>query len=163
MHAPRFADLFEVCLLLPRDRPAQCIAPRLTRATLKEFTSSQPQSSSSSSTSQLGGGGSSTSATAASATHIPYEDIAVAPQHEPLNPEDEDDVVPDQHAAFGITRAMAAREARERAWRDFGGLRDLVRGTEVGMGTGSQAAAGARGGKGGGSGAVVGTNGTAAR
>jgi len=25
--------------------------------------------------------------------------------HQPLNPEDEDDVVPDQHAAFGIQRA----------------------------------------------------------
>ena len=67
--------------------------------------------------------------------------------------------MPDQHAAFGITRAMAAREARERAWRDFEGLRDLVRGVDL-----EGAAAGARrGGKGGGSGAVIGTNGVDAR
>lgn len=40
------------------------------------------------------------------------------PQHQPLNPEDEDDVVPDQHAAFGIQRATQAR--REIAWKDLG-------------------------------------------
>lgn len=40
-------------------------------------------------------------------THLPPEEIYVAPALQPPNPEDEDDVVPDQHAAFGITRAMA--------------------------------------------------------
>ena len=39
------------------------------------------------------------------------------PQHQPPNPEDEDDVVPDQHAAFGITRATQAK--RESAWKDL--------------------------------------------
>lgn len=47
------------------------------------------------------------------------------PQYQPLNPEDEDDVVPDQHAAFGITRAMENR--REAVWRDLG-LEELVNG-----------------------------------
>lgn len=47
------------------------------------------------------------------------------PQYQPLNPEDEDDVVPDQHAAFGITRAMENR--REAVWRDLG-LEELVSG-----------------------------------
>ena len=57
----------------------------------------------------------------------------------PLNPEDEDDVVPDMHAAFGINRALgqdggggdgvnnAAGAQREPAWRDLG-LERLVDG-----------------------------------
>ncbi|KAM3423508.1 hypothetical protein BST61_g936 [Cercospora zeina] len=49
---------------------------------------------------------------------LPAEEIAVAPQHQPLNPDDEDDVVPDQHAAFGIQRAQ--QKTREPAWRDLG-------------------------------------------
>ena len=44
--------------------------------------------------------------------------------HQPLNPEDEDDVVPDQHAAFGIQRAT--QKQREPAWRDLG-LDELMR------------------------------------
>lgn len=40
------------------------------------------------------------------------------PQHQPLNPEDEDDVVPDQHAAFGIQKATQVK--REAAWTDLG-------------------------------------------
>lgn len=47
------------------------------------------------------------------------------PQHQPLNPEDEDDVVPDQHAAFGITRATQAK--KEAIWKDLG-LESLVDG-----------------------------------
>ncbi|KAK9380124.1 Apc13p protein-domain-containing protein [Kockiozyma suomiensis] len=41
--------------------------------------------------------------------HLPDEDIAIAPEFEPINPEDEDDVVPDQHAAFGILLAQLKR------------------------------------------------------
>ena len=52
------------------------------------------------------------------------------PEHQPRNPEDEDDVVPDQHAAFGIQQATQA--GREVVWRDFG-LDELVaRGGEAG-------------------------------
>lgn len=49
---------------------------------------------------------------------LPPDDIYVAAHHQPVNPEDEDDVVPDQHAAFGIQRATQLR--KEPAWRDFG-------------------------------------------
>jgi len=49
---------------------------------------------------------------------LPDEPIYVPPQHQPLNPEDEDDVVPDQHAAFGIQKATQAK--REPAWKDLG-------------------------------------------
>lgn len=46
------------------------------------------------------------------------------PQNQPLNPEDEDDVVPDQHAAFGIQRAT--QTTKEAAWKDLG-LAELMR------------------------------------
>ena len=55
--------------------------------------------------------------------HLPPEPIYVPPHHQPPNPEDEDDVVPDQHAAFGIQRATQAK--REVAWRDLG-LQELM-------------------------------------
>lgn len=46
------------------------------------------------------------------------------PQNQPLNPEDEDDVVPDQHAAFGIQRAT--QKTKEAAWKDLG-LAELMK------------------------------------
>ncbi|KAI5205000.1 hypothetical protein E4T39_03309 [Aureobasidium subglaciale] len=51
-------------------------------------------------------------------THLPHEEIYVPPQHQPLNPDDEDDIVPEQHAAFGIQRATQRQQ--EPAWRDLG-------------------------------------------
>ncbi|PSN59377.1 Apc13p-domain-containing protein [Corynespora cassiicola Philippines] len=57
-------------------------------------------------------------------SHLAPEDIFVPPHLQPLNPEDEDDVVPDQHAAFGIQRATQSK--REASWRDLG-LEELVR------------------------------------
>ncbi|KAK7208365.1 Apc13p protein-domain-containing protein, partial [Myxozyma melibiosi] len=41
--------------------------------------------------------------------NLPDDEIAIAPEYEPINPEDEDDVVPDQHAAFGILLAQLRR------------------------------------------------------
>lgn len=67
---------------------------------------------------------------------LPIEDVYVSPQYQPPNPEDEDDVVPDQHAAFGITRAMDQR--RDTVWRDLG-LDGLFRGRGFGMGPSSSA------------------------
>lgn len=55
---------------------------------------------------------------------LPHEEIYVPPHLQPPNPEDEDDVVPDQHAAFGITRATQAR--KESVWKDLG-LDELVK------------------------------------
>ncbi|KAF2809197.1 Apc13p-domain-containing protein [Mytilinidion resinicola] len=57
-------------------------------------------------------------------SHLTPEEIYVPPQHQPPNPEDEDDVVPDQHAAFGIQRATMKQ--KEPAWRDLG-LEELLR------------------------------------
>lgn len=73
---------------------------------------------------------------------LPDDDIYVAAQHQPINPEDEDDVVPDQHAAFGIQKAT--QRSREAAWKDLG-LSEL-------MSKGPAAAAGAGGAGGGGQG-----------
>lgn len=55
---------------------------------------------------------------------LPSDEIFIPQQHQPLNPEDEDDVVPDQHAAFGITRATQSK--KETAWKDLG-LAELMR------------------------------------
>ncbi|EEQ32245.1 Apc13 domain-containing protein [Microsporum canis CBS 113480] len=60
---------------------------------------------------------------------LPIEDIFVQPQFQPVNPEDEDDVVPDQHAAFGITSVMDSR--RQISWRDLG-LEELMSGVRGG-------------------------------
>lgn len=69
-----------------------------------------------------------------SRTIIASESISVRPQDLPTNPEDEDDVVPDQHAAFGIQRAT--QTAREPGWRDLG-LGALMEGsTRIGAGGG---------------------------
>lgn len=54
---------------------------------------------------------------------LPRDEILVKPEHQPVNPEDEDDVVPDQHAAFGIQKATQG--SKEPAWRDLG-LRELM-------------------------------------
>jgi len=55
---------------------------------------------------------------------LPDDEIYVPPQNQPLNPEDEDDVVPDQHAAFGIQRAT--QKTKEAAWKDLG-LAELMK------------------------------------
>lgn len=66
------------------------------------------------------------------------------PQFQPPNPEDEDDVVPDQHAAFGITRAMERR--REAGWRDLG-LEGVVSGEGVGPSVGGSGGSAGGGGR----------------
>ena len=71
-------------------------------------------------------------------------------QHQPLNPEDEDDVVPDQHAAFGITRAT--QHKKETAWKDLG-LAELMR---KGPQTLVEGEGGGQGGKGKGKGVAFG-------
>lgn len=61
---------------------------------------------------------------------LPDDDIYVPSQHQPVNPEDEDDVVPDQHAAFGIQRAT--REKKQAAWKDLGLQALMNKGPAVG-------------------------------
>lgn len=70
------------------------------------------------------------------------EEIYIPPHLQPVNPEDEDDVVPDQHAAFGIQRAT--QTTKEPTWRDLGLSELLSRGPAgtQGVGGGSSVAAG---------------------
>lgn len=67
---------------------------------------------------------------------LPADDVYVPAHHQPANPEDEDDMVPDQHAAFGIQRAtgvaLGAAARREPAWRDLGLGALMARGPEAG-------------------------------
>jgi Apc13p protein len=67
-------------------------------------------------------------------TRLPLapDTIFLAPHHMPVNPEDEDDVVPDQHAAFGIARAAAG--AREPPWRELGLMALMTGGPTTGVG-----------------------------
>ncbi|PVH96326.1 Apc13p-domain-containing protein [Periconia macrospinosa] len=86
-----------------------------------------------------------------STSALPPEDIYIPPHLQPVNPEDEDDVVPDQHAAFGIQRATQGK--KEINWQDFG-LDELVRRApgermgETSGGTGGAGAGGVAGGAG---------------
>lgn len=61
---------------------------------------------------------------------LPDDDIYVPAQHQPINPEDEDDVVPDQHAAFGIQRAT--QKSKEPAWKDLGLAELMTKGSKKG-------------------------------
>lgn len=63
-----------------------------------------------------------------STSHLAPDEIYMPPQHQPLNPEDEDDVVPDMHAAFGIQRAT--QKTKEPSWQDLG-LTELMNGLSV--------------------------------
>ncbi|KAG9791627.1 hypothetical protein KCU88_g948, partial [Aureobasidium melanogenum] len=67
---------------------------------------------------------------------MPFEEIVLPPHLMPMNPEDEDGVVPDMHAAFGINRALGQNQG--------GG----------GIGGGGGGSGGAAGGVGGSGGAV---------
>ena len=71
---------------------------------------------------------------------LPDDEIYVPPQHQPVNPEDEDDVVPDQHAAFGIQKAT--QRVREAAWKDLGLGELMKRGPPTGNVGGSQGGGG---------------------
>ncbi|AEO63014.1 uncharacterized protein THITE_2169356 [Thermothielavioides terrestris NRRL 8126] len=61
---------------------------------------------------------------------LPVDDIYVPPNLQPINPEEEDDVVPDQHAAYGVQKAT--QKVREPAWKDLGLAELMARGPAPG-------------------------------
>lgn len=124
MHHPRLADYFEDFTRPHTSQTANLASSSSTTHMYGHNANNQTVTYGSSSPAQI-------------PSFLPIEDIYLAQQYQPPNPEDEDDVVPDQHAAFGITRAMERR--RETVWRDLG-LEGLV--ARGGLGDG------ARGGKG---------------
>lgn len=83
------------------------------------------------------------------------DEIFLPPAFQPINPEDEDDVVPDQHAAFGIKAAIKKQNEAggEPRWRDLR-LEELVRGIAEGQSNGGAGSGAAGGGAGAGSGNV---------
>ncbi|KAJ5152235.1 hypothetical protein N7492_010530 [Penicillium capsulatum] len=141
MHHPRLADFFEE---FTRPHTSQASNAASNSHHLNQTTTHQ-----SGPVNSINYGSSSPSLLP---SFLPIEDIYVQPQYQPPNPEDEDDVVPDQHAAFGITQAMERR--REPVWRDLG-LEALAGGHGHGGG-------GAGGGVAGPSGAGVGGSGPGA-
>ncbi|KAK1078359.1 hypothetical protein LTR33_007299 [Friedmanniomyces endolithicus] len=95
LHAPHHADLLEDFTRLPRP------TTNTSTSTTASFATN-PSSSS------------------ARGRLLLTEDIYVEARHQPINPDEEDDVVPEQHAAFGIQRATLRALGREPAWRDLG-------------------------------------------
>ncbi|GLB21553.1 hypothetical protein AtubIFM61612_002101 [Aspergillus tubingensis] len=121
MHHPRLADYFEDFTRPHHHTTSSSSSPYTSSTATQAFTTAAAAATGG------GTGGTGTSPTL-TPSFLPIEDIYIPPQYQPPNPEDEDDVVPDQHAAFGIARAMALQGRRgEGAWRDLG-LEGLVRG-----------------------------------
>lgn len=134
MHHPRLADYFE-----DFTRPHTSLYTNLAAAAAQ-----QQQVGSGGSSNNTGPGGATVTYGATNSpssmvpSFLPVEEIYLPPHYQPINPEDEDDVVPDQHAAFGIARAMdAAGRRSEPLWRDLG-MQELVRGERLGGGGGGQ-------------------------
>ncbi|KAA8652664.1 Apc13 domain protein [Aspergillus tanneri] len=115
MHHPRLADFYE-------DFTRPHTSPQLINSS-NTNTNTHTHAATTSTTTANGTVTYGSSSPTLVPSFLPIEDIYVAPQYQPPNPEDEDDVVPDQHAAFGIARAMERR--REAVWRDLG-LEGLV-------------------------------------
>ncbi|KAF8450033.1 Apc13p protein-domain-containing protein [Kalaharituber pfeilii] len=58
---------------------------------------------------------------------IPNDDVYVPPHHQPINPEDEDDVIPDQHVyKLPLESHELFKKTHETAWKDLG-LQDLMK------------------------------------
>lgn len=117
MHQPRLADLFE-----------EFTKPHISTAGISSDSQHLSQSGATNQSANPTYGSSSPSNIP---SFLPIEDIYLQQQYQPPNPEDEDDVVPHQHAVFGITRAMERRH--EAVWRDLG-LEALVNGQGHGGG-----------------------------
>ena len=132
LHSPHHADLFEEFC-----RPPSSTSP--TTTSNPATNPSHPNNTNNSTN------GEATTQTHIPGSFLPYEEIMLPPHLMPLNPEDEDDVVPDMHAAFGINRALnqhsgansvfngtginnvgqrgensGAGVVREQGWRDLG-------------------------------------------
>lgn len=135
MHHPRLADFFED---FTRPHTSPMNPPSLSSTTGTGTTHYNAQTHSTTVTY-----GNSSSSPTTTPSFLPVEDIYVLPQFQPPNPEDEDDVVPDQHAAFGITRAMERR--REAVWRDLG-MEEVVSGEILEGGSGGAGGSGGSGG-----------------
>ena len=160
MHSSRLADLFEDFCRPPSSSNASANPPpNSSNPTNNANGATNPNANTSIATGDP-------STTQLPGHFLPFEEIHLPPHLMPLNPEDEDDVVPDMHAAFGITRALGqngvgggaewlgggsagagAGLQREPVWRDLG-LERLVDNGPRGGGSWAEAEAGAGAGAG---------------
>jgi hypothetical protein len=138
-HASRLADVFEEFCRPPS---STIFAPG---STASNTTTQQQQQSATTGNTTNGNNTQGTlpdgsGMTALPGHYLPFEEINLPAHLMPINPEDEDDVVPDMHAAFGIDRALGqggqaggqsgggepggeashAGVTRESVWRDLG-------------------------------------------
>ncbi|KIX08499.1 uncharacterized protein Z518_03155 [Rhinocladiella mackenziei CBS 650.93] len=110
LRSSRLADVFEEFCRPPSSTPF--IGP--PNASNHQHQGQQPSNVAggqpSSTTGGVGTGIGDSSMTQLPGHFLPFEEIALPPHLMPLNPEDEDDVVPDMHAAFGINRALGQHQ-----------------------------------------------------
>ncbi|KAI9043456.1 Apc13 domain protein [Aspergillus affinis] len=162
MHHPRLADFYED-FTRPHTSILSSSSSSNNPGTTTTTTTTTTHAPASNTNNGGASGGGTTTVTYGSSSptlvpsYLPIEDIYVAAQYQPPNPEDEDDVVPDQHAAFGIARAMERR--REAVWRDLG-MEELMgaSGGVGGRGGGGLLGGGLAGGSGVGAGGLGGLN-----
>jgi hypothetical protein len=63
---------------------------------------------------------------------LEFDDILVAPEHEPINPEDDDDIIPDQqHASFGLAKSHQNNSRSH--WKDLKTKELLFQGPNSGV------------------------------
>lgn len=62
---------------------------------------------------------------------LEFDDILIAPEHEPINPEDNDDIIPDQHASFGL--AKSHQNNNRSHWKDLQTKELLFQGPNSGV------------------------------
>ncbi|KIW36826.1 uncharacterized protein PV06_10947 [Exophiala oligosperma] len=106
----RFADLFEEFC-----RPPSAIFPTPSAATPGAGPSNQAPHSGTANHLAAGPNGvigvnDNSNMAQLPGSFLPFEEISLPAHLQPLNPEDEDDVVPDMHAAFGINRALGQNQ-----------------------------------------------------
>ena len=152
LHAPHHADLFEEF----------CRPPSTTTAGSQQ---QQPHSLSHNTNHANHSASADNSGMVSLPGHfLPYEEIPLPPELMPLNPEDEDGVVPDMHAAFGILRALgpgqsvggggaahqgqgeesrAGAQREEAAWRDLG-MESMLAGSQSSGAAGRQQTGGTK-------------------
>ena len=100
LHASRLADVFEEFCRPPS---STVFAPpgSTPQAQQSNITNSNSNANATQGTLADGSG-----MTALPGHYLPFEEITLPQNLMPINPEDEDDVVPDMHAAFGINQAL---------------------------------------------------------
>ncbi|KAJ9604315.1 hypothetical protein H2200_011149 [Cladophialophora chaetospira] len=106
MHSSRLADAFEEFCRPPS---STVFAPPGSTTNAQQQSTNNANNTNNNATQGTLADGS--GMTALPGHYLPFEEITL-PQHlMPTNPEDEDDVVPDMHAAFGINRALNQNSA----------------------------------------------------